>query len=64
MGCRCQLHRDLDRQQRMVEQQLADAREALRFELALDERLALVVEEHELLALLRRIEERAFALSA
>jgi hypothetical protein len=61
--CRCQLNRDLERRARLLAQEIETAREALRFELPLDERLELVAEEFELQALLRRIEERRFELA-
>ena len=63
MSCRHDLDADLERQTALVERELADAREALRYELPLAERMALTEEEFELLRLLRRIEERRFDLA-
>jgi hypothetical protein len=64
-GCpRCQLAKELDRQARLIEQEAEAARDALRFDLSLDERLTLVAEEHELEMLLEQIQQRRFTLSA
>jgi hypothetical protein len=59
----CTRRRELDRHERLLRQEIDAAREALRFELPLDQRLDLVAEEHVLVRLLERIEERRFALS-
>ena len=54
----CRRRRELERHHRLVRQEIDAAREALRFDLPLDERLDLAAEEHLLTRLLERIEER------
>jgi hypothetical protein len=61
---KCELAKELERQARLVAQEVEAARDALRFDLSLDERLELVAEEHALERLREQIERRRFALEA
>ena len=61
---RCELTKELERQARLVAQEVEGARDALRFDLSLDERLELVAEQHALERLLAEIERRRSALEA
>jgi hypothetical protein len=67
MGCpRCQTREELaslEREARLLREGIETLRDGLRLNLPLHERLELVAEEHELEALLSRIEERRFALA-
>jgi hypothetical protein len=60
---RCTLSDELERQARLVAEEAEAARDALRYSLSPEERLALEREEEQLAFLLERIEERRFALA-